>query len=161
MTFKISFYLNYLCIQIHYSKQGQAFRAQAQSLHIETLKSPWLSELLALYINLRQTDPKVKAIAGIFGDCSLTFDDDKPMLSCGLFDSVKLNIDLTCSICLVSFLFWILACASLFILSCGMIFFPKHLDNFRYPIQIRHKLMSILLILEPLHFLNYCGFVLT
>lgn len=86
--------------KIHYSKQGQAFRAQAQSLHIETLKSPWLCELLAFYINLRQSDPNMKAIPGIFGDCSLTFDDEKPVLSCGLFDSVKLDIDLTCSICL-------------------------------------------------------------
>lgn len=86
--------------KIHYSKQGQAFRTQAQSLHIETSKSPWLCELLAFYINLKQRDPNATAIPGVFGDCSLTFDDDKPILSCGLFDSVKLDIDLTCSICL-------------------------------------------------------------
>lgn len=86
--------------KIHYCKKGQAFRTQAQSLHIETLKSPWLCELLAFYINLRQKEPDMKTIPGIFGDCALTFDDGKPVLSCGLFDSVKLEIDLTCSICL-------------------------------------------------------------
>ncbi|XP_038974060.1 probable E3 ubiquitin-protein ligase BAH1-like 1 isoform X2 [Phoenix dactylifera] len=36
----------------------------------------------------------------LFGDFSLTFENGKPMLSCGLFDSVNLDIDLTCSICL-------------------------------------------------------------
>ncbi|XP_020271395.1 probable E3 ubiquitin-protein ligase BAH1-like 1 isoform X2 [Asparagus officinalis] len=86
--------------KIHYSKQGQAFRAQAQSLHIETLKSPWLCELLAFYINLREEDPNMKAIPGIFGNCLLTFDDERPILQCGLFDSVKLEVDLTCSLCL-------------------------------------------------------------
>ncbi|KAJ6343652.1 hypothetical protein OIU76_005405 [Salix suchowensis] len=57
--------------KIHYSKQGQAFKSKAQSMHIEILQSPWLS-----------------------------FDDDKPSLSCELLDSIKLDIDLTCSICL-------------------------------------------------------------
>lgn len=86
--------------KIHRSKQGQAFRSQAQSMHIETLKSPWLCELLAFYINERKNKANTQVVPGLFGDCSLTFDDDKPILSCGLLDSVKLDIDLTCSICL-------------------------------------------------------------
>lgn len=74
-------------------------------MHIEILQSPWLCELMALYINMRQGKTKNKAIVRLFGDCSLTFDDDgKPALSCGLFDSMKVEIDLTCSICLVSLL---------------------------------------------------------
>ncbi|KAJ8467546.1 hypothetical protein OPV22_030098 [Ensete ventricosum] len=57
--------------KVHYSKQGQAFRS----------KAPTITEL--------------------YNDCSLTFDDDgKPTLSCGLFDSMQIEIDLTCSICL-------------------------------------------------------------
>ncbi|KAL6214875.1 hypothetical protein ACLB2K_014307 [Fragaria x ananassa] len=32
--------------------------------------------------------------------CSLTMNDEKPTLTCELFDSVKVDIDLTCSICL-------------------------------------------------------------
>ncbi|XP_050235785.1 probable E3 ubiquitin-protein ligase BAH1-like 1 [Mercurialis annua] len=90
--------------KIHYSKQGQAFRSQAQSMHIEILQSPWLCELMAFHINLRQTKMNSRAKGpALFDGCSLTFDDDddqKPSLSCKLFDSVNVEIDLTCSICL-------------------------------------------------------------
>ncbi|KAH7676647.1 Vanadium/alternative nitrogenase delta subunit protein [Dioscorea alata] len=87
--------------KIHYSKQGQEFRSKAQSMHIEILQSPWLCELMAFYINLRASK-KINNVAlpGLFGDCSLKFNDEKPILSCGLFDSVKLDTDLTCAICL-------------------------------------------------------------
>jgi E3 ubiquitin-protein ligase BAH len=92
-------------LQIHYSKQGQEFKAQAQSLHIEILQSPWLSELMAFYMNLRRTKNNTAAME-LFGDCALTFDDDQPTLSCKLFDSMRVDISLTCSICLVSLHFW-------------------------------------------------------
>lgn len=85
--------------KIHYSKQGQEFKAQAQSLHIEILQSPWLSELMAFYMNLRRSKNNEAALE-LFGDCSLTFDDDQPTLSCNLFDSMRVDISLTCSICL-------------------------------------------------------------
>lgn len=49
--------------EIHCSKQGQEFKAQAQSLHIEILQSPWLCELN-------------NGAMELFGDCSLVFDDD-------------------------------------------------------------------------------------
>lgn len=86
--------------KIHYSKQGQAFRSRAQSLHIEILQSPWLCELMAFHINLRENKSEKRFILGPFEECSLTFDGGKPSLTCALFDSVKLDIDLTCSICL-------------------------------------------------------------
>ncbi|CAL9106186.1 probable E3 ubiquitin-protein ligase BAH1-like 1 isoform X1 [Musa acuminata AAA Group] len=86
--------------KIHFSKQGQAFKSQAFKMHIEILQSPWLSELMAFYINLRQAKVKDEAIMRPFGDCSLTFNDDKPRLSCELFESMKIEVDLTCSICL-------------------------------------------------------------
>ncbi|XP_062187596.1 probable E3 ubiquitin-protein ligase BAH1-like 1 isoform X3 [Phragmites australis] len=85
--------------KIHYSKQGQEFKAQAQSLHIEILQSPWLCELMAFYMNLRRSK-KNKAAMELFGDCSLVFDGDRPTLSCNLFDSMRVDISLTCSICL-------------------------------------------------------------
>uniref|UniRef100_A0A0E0LPN4 RING-type domain-containing protein n=1 Tax=Oryza punctata TaxID=4537 RepID=A0A0E0LPN4_ORYPU len=85
--------------QIHYSKQGQEFKAQAQSLHIEILQSPWLCELMAFYMNLRRSKKNNGAME-LFGDCSLVFDDDKPTISCNLFDSMRVDISLTCSICL-------------------------------------------------------------
>lgn len=86
--------------KIHYSKQGQAFKSQAQSLHVEILQSPWLCELMAFHINLRENKGNQRIVHGPFEDCSLTFDGGKPSLTCALFDSVKLDIDLTCSICL-------------------------------------------------------------
>ncbi|KAJ3683713.1 hypothetical protein LUZ60_013940 [Juncus effusus] len=87
--------------KIHYSKQGQAFKAKAQSLHIEILQSPWLCELMAFYVNMRKNKGKGKTeIMELFGDCQLTFDDDKPIISCSLFESMRVEIDLTCSICL-------------------------------------------------------------
>ncbi|XP_057966539.1 probable E3 ubiquitin-protein ligase BAH1-like 1 [Malania oleifera] len=86
--------------KIHYSKQGQAFKSQAQSMHIEILQSPWLCELMAFHINLRETSVKRQKAPSLFEGCALILKDDKPSLSCELFDSIKLDIDLTCSICL-------------------------------------------------------------
>ncbi|EEF39250.1 ubiquitin-protein ligase, putative [Ricinus communis] len=82
--------------------QGQAFRLQAQNLQIEILQSPWLRELMALHINLRETKIKLETEGPASLDgFSLTFDDnDKPSLSYELFDSLKLDTDLTCPICL-------------------------------------------------------------
>ncbi|XP_076892252.1 putative E3 ubiquitin-protein ligase BAH1-like 1 [Bidens hawaiensis] len=86
--------------KIHDSKQGQAFRSQVQSMHMEILQSPWLCELIALHINLRETKGKMGNGSEVFEGCSLIFNDGKPSLSCELSDVVKLEIDLTCSICL-------------------------------------------------------------
>ncbi|WOL00434.1 putative E3 ubiquitin-protein ligase BAH1-like 1 [Canna indica] len=107
--------------KIHYSKQGQAFKSKALSMHIEILQSPWLSELMAFYINMREGQSKKKAMVELFGDCSLTFDDDgKPTLSCGLFDSMKIEIDLTCSICLETVFDPVaLTCGHLFCCMCA------------------------------------------
>ncbi|KAG6645055.1 probable E3 ubiquitin-protein ligase BAH1-like 1 [Carya illinoinensis] len=86
--------------KIHYSKQGQAFKSQAQSMHIEILQSPWLCELMAFHINLRKNKVETSRALALFEGCDLTFNDGKPSLNCELFDSVKVDIDLTCSICL-------------------------------------------------------------
>ncbi|KAK2649471.1 hypothetical protein Ddye_016960 [Dipteronia dyeriana] len=86
--------------KIHYSKQGQVFKSQAQSMHIEILQSPWLCELMAFHINLRETKVNLSKAPALFEGCSLKVNDDKPSLSCELFDSVQIDIDLTCSICL-------------------------------------------------------------
>ncbi|XP_041020624.1 probable E3 ubiquitin-protein ligase BAH1-like 1 [Juglans microcarpa x Juglans regia] len=86
--------------KIHYSKQGQAFKSQAQSMHIEILQSPWLCELMAFHINLRKNKVEISKALAMFEGCNLTFNDGKPSLNCELFDSVKVDIDLTCSICL-------------------------------------------------------------
>ncbi|OAY67572.1 putative E3 ubiquitin-protein ligase BAH1-like 1 [Ananas comosus] len=104
---------------VHYSKKGQAFKARAQSLRIEILQSPWLCELMAFYINLRRSEKTSQAAMELFGDCALTFDEDKPTLSCGLFDSMRVDINLTCSICLDTVFDPVaLACGHIFCYMC-------------------------------------------
>ncbi|KAE9617390.1 putative E3 ubiquitin-protein ligase BAH1 [Lupinus albus] len=89
-------------LQIHYSKQGQLFKSQAQSLHKEILPSPWLYELLAFHVNLRETQVNSMKEPALFEGFSLTFRDGKPSITCEFFDFIKIDIDLTCSICLVT-----------------------------------------------------------
>ncbi|KAK4784974.1 hypothetical protein SAY86_001663 [Trapa natans] len=86
--------------KIHLSTQGQAFKSHAQKMHIEILQSPWLSELMAFHINMRETKGNSRKVPALFEGCSLILNDEKPSLSCEVFDSIKLDIDLTCSICL-------------------------------------------------------------
>ncbi|XP_071716516.1 probable E3 ubiquitin-protein ligase BAH1-like 1 [Rutidosis leptorrhynchoides] len=86
--------------KIHDSKQGQAFRSQVQSMHMEILQSPWLCELIAFHINLTETKTNLGNNSELSKACSLVFNDGKPSLRCELSDSVKIEIDLTCSICL-------------------------------------------------------------
>eukprot|EP01018_Ginkgo_biloba_P017534 Gb_23910 [translate_table: standard] len=86
--------------KVHYSKKGRAFRTRAQAMQMEILQSPWLNELIAFSINLMNANNSATFVSD-FGDCSLTFEGGKPSLSCTLLDSVKLDIDLTCSICLL------------------------------------------------------------
>jgi E3 ubiquitin-protein ligase BAH len=71
-------------------------------MHKEILQSPWLCELMAFHINLRETKVNSRKETALFDECRLTFKDGKPSLTCDLFDSIKVDIDLTCSICLVS-----------------------------------------------------------
>lgn len=106
--------------KVHYSKQGQAFKSQAQSMHIEILQSPWLCELMAFHINLRETKVNTRKAPAFFEGCYLKFNDAKPSLSCELFDSVKLDIDLTCSICLDTVFDAVsLTCGHIFCYTCA------------------------------------------
>ena len=106
--------------KIHYSKQGQLFKSQAQTLHKEILQSPWLIELMALHINLRETKANSNKAPAFFDGCYLTFKDGKPSLASELFDSIKIDIDLTCSICLDTVFDPVsLTCGHIFCYSCA------------------------------------------
>ncbi|KDO60417.1 hypothetical protein CISIN_1g0447082mg, partial [Citrus sinensis] len=64
-------------------------------------KSPWLRELMALHINLGETNVSSSTMAAMSSEgYRLTFNDDKLSLSCELFDSIRLDIELTCPVCL-------------------------------------------------------------
>ncbi|OIW06780.1 hypothetical protein TanjilG_11505 [Lupinus angustifolius] len=106
--------------KIHYSKQGQLFKSQVQTMHKEILQSPWLIELMALYLNLRRTNSESMKAPTLFDGCSLTFKDGKPSLTCELFDSIKIDIDLTCSVCLDTVFDPVsLTCGHIFCYSCA------------------------------------------
>lgn len=103
--------------KVHYSKQGQAFKSRSVSMRIEILQSPWLYELMAFHINLRES--KVRSGDGLEG-CSVIFDDGKPSLYFEVFDSFKHNIELSCSICLETLFDPIsLGCGHLFCYMCA------------------------------------------
>ncbi|XP_041991228.1 E3 ubiquitin-protein ligase BAH1-like isoform X2 [Salvia splendens] len=105
--------------KIHYSKQGQAFKSRAVSMRVEILQSPWLYELMALHINLREAKANMECAHLQLDGFSLIFDNTKPSLSFELFDSIKLNIELTCSICLTLFDPVSLGCGHLFCYMCA------------------------------------------
>ncbi|KAI4329766.1 hypothetical protein MLD38_028114 [Melastoma candidum] len=106
--------------KIHLSTQGQAFKSQAQSMHIEILKSPWLCELMACQINLRETNANSGEGTPLFEGCSLVFNNNKPSLSCEVLGLVKLEVDLTCSICLDTVFDPVsLACGHIFCYMCA------------------------------------------
>jgi hypothetical protein len=135
-------------------------------MHKEILQSPWLIELMAFHINLRETnvnskkapalsdgcdgkapalldgcdtkapalfdgcDTKAPALfdgcdtkaPALFNGCDVVTQDGKTSLACELSDdinykfvgSIKIDIDLTCSICLVGFLVSFVGRISLF-----------------------------------------------
>jgi len=84
--------------KVHSSVKGRNFKTKLQAKHIELLKSPWLIELIAFQINTR--DPEHGHIGEIFPECSCDFTDSDPVITCTLLDSVKLEFNLTCPICL-------------------------------------------------------------
>jgi len=84
--------------KVHSSVNGRNFKTKLQAKHIELLKSPWLIELIAFQINTR--DSEHRHIGEIFPECSCDFTGSDPVIKCSLHDSVKLEFNLTCPICL-------------------------------------------------------------
>lgn len=106
--------------KVHYSKQGQEFKTHIQAMQMEILQSPWLNELLAFCINLMYSRDGLTSVSDLYGDYSLTFDGEKPSLSCTVLDSIKFDIDLTCSICLETLFDPVsLKCGHIFCFSCA------------------------------------------
>lgn len=57
---------------------------------------------MVFYINLRDMKFKLGNEDLLFEGFVFVFDDDKLLMSCELFDSIKIDFDLICFICLVS-----------------------------------------------------------
>ena len=86
------------CSKVHSSVNGRDFKRKMQAEHIELLQSPWLIELAAFYLNLNESDEDSYEISGQFS-CDLR--TNEPVMTLNLPDSMKLEYNLTCSICLV------------------------------------------------------------
>ena len=121
------FFVNYCLtgcwffLQIHCSKQGQAFKS-----HAHRRNGTWRFSNHHGYVSSR---PIQGMLPALFNGCSLIFKDEKPSLSC---DSVKLELDLTCSMCLVSFFISSYKRASYFI----------NTSNYRYAFSYWHLILA-------------------
>ncbi|KAH9323057.1 hypothetical protein KI387_017696 [Taxus chinensis] len=84
--------------KVHCSENGMNFRRILQAKHLELLQSPWLIELSAFQINTKNSKH------GVFSEeickCSCDLSGSEPIIMCTLSESVKVEFNLTCPICL-------------------------------------------------------------
>ncbi|CAK9206679.1 unnamed protein product [Sphagnum troendelagicum] len=106
--------------KVHHSHEGSAFRGQLLAKRSELMQSPFLIELAALHLNLGKSRNSSPLLNEAIGNFSCDFDDAAATLSCTLLDSMKLDINLTCSICLDTLFDPVaLGCGHLFCNSCA------------------------------------------
>lgn len=86
--------------QVHSSVNGKNFKSKLRAEHIELLQSPWLMELGAFCLNFNGSDGK--EFSQLSGHFSCDFNAAQSMMTLMLPNSIKLEYDLTCAICLVS-----------------------------------------------------------
>lgn len=103
--------------KVHCSENGKHFKSKLRAEHVELLQSPWLIELGAFYLNLEGSD------GGEFSELSSHFSCDldatSPMMALILPDTLKMEYDLTCAICLETvFNPYALSCGHRFCKSC-------------------------------------------
>ncbi|KAF3442793.1 hypothetical protein FNV43_RR16710 [Rhamnella rubrinervis] len=104
--------------KVHSSENGKNFKSKMQAKHIELLQSPWLIELGALYLNFGGLN------GGQLDELSSHFychlNARPPVMTLMLQDSIKLDYDLTCAICLETvFNPYALSCGHLYCKSCA------------------------------------------
>ncbi|PRQ44285.1 putative transcription factor C2H2 family [Rosa chinensis] len=104
--------------KVHCSENGKHFKSKLQAEHVELLQSPWLIELGAFYLNLEGSDGgELNELSSHFS-CDL--DATPPIMALILPDSLKMEYDLTCAICLETvFNPYALSCGHLFCKSCA------------------------------------------
>lgn len=90
-------------MQVHGSANGKNFKSKMRAEHIELLQSPWLIELGAFYLNFNEIDNGESIESS--GHFSCDFNPSQPVVKLTLLNSIKLEYDLTCAICLVRYCF--------------------------------------------------------
>ncbi|KAK7396806.1 hypothetical protein VNO78_17965 [Psophocarpus tetragonolobus] len=104
--------------KVHSSVNGENFKSRMHAEHIELLHSPWLIELGAFYLNSSGLDGC--ELDGVYGHFSCDLNITKAVMTLVLPDSIMLEYDLTCAICL-DFVFnpYALSCGHIFCKSCA------------------------------------------
>ncbi|PKI32801.1 hypothetical protein CRG98_046794 [Punica granatum] len=103
--------------KVHGSVSGKNFRSKMRAEHTELLQSPWLIELGAFYMNFRGSNSECSEGSSQF---SFDFDAAQPVMTMSLPDSMKLEYNLTCAICLDTvFNPYALSCGHLFCKLCA------------------------------------------
>ncbi|XP_043707769.1 probable E3 ubiquitin-protein ligase BAH1-like 1 [Telopea speciosissima] len=104
--------------KVHSSINGRNFKTKLRAEHIELLQSPWLIELGAFYINSNGFDGGDSP--EYFHQFSCDFTSTQPVLTLMLPNSMKLEYNLTCAICLDTlFNPYALSCGHLFCKACA------------------------------------------
>ncbi|EOA29277.1 hypothetical protein CARUB_v10025552mg [Capsella rubella] len=106
--------------KVHSSVNGKKFKLKMRAERIELLHSPWLIELGAFYLN-SGLDKVGNFKNSSFGRVSCEYlNDDQPMIQLTLPNSIELEFDLTCAICLETvFNPYALKCGHIFCKSCA------------------------------------------
>ncbi|XP_057805234.1 probable E3 ubiquitin-protein ligase BAH1-like isoform X2 [Salvia miltiorrhiza] len=104
--------------KIHSSANGSKFKSKMRAEHMEILQSPWLIELGAFCKNFNQ--PRCENSSVLENPFSFDLTASGPTMTLILPDSIKLEYDLTCAICLdLVFNPYALGCGHLFCKSCA------------------------------------------
>ncbi|KAE9590773.1 hypothetical protein Lal_00023018 [Lupinus albus] len=104
--------------KVHNSVNGENFKSRMHAEHIELLHSPFLIELGAFYLNSSGRDGF--ELDGIRGRFSCDLNITEAVITMSLPDSIKLEYNLTCAICL-DYVFnpYALGCGHIFCKSCA------------------------------------------
>ncbi|KAF7804194.1 putative E3 ubiquitin-protein ligase BAH1-like [Senna tora] len=104
--------------KVHGSMNGENFKSRMHARHIELLHTPWLIELGAFYLNFNGSD--VGELNGVYGHFSCNLNMTEATMTLIFPDSIKLEYDLTCAICLDTvFNPYALSCGHIFCKSCA------------------------------------------
>ncbi|MFS7914413.1 putative E3 ubiquitin-protein ligase BAH1 [Helianthus anomalus] len=91
-----------LILQVHKSVSCINFKSKLQAEHLEISQSPWLIELVALYLNFNESNHMIDyKLHDIPFSCDLTIAFSEPLLRLVLPSYANLEYNLTCPICLV------------------------------------------------------------
>ncbi|RYR55533.1 hypothetical protein Ahy_A06g030729 isoform A [Arachis hypogaea] len=104
--------------KVHSSVNGKNFKSKMHTEHIELLHTPWLIELGAFYLNSSGRD--CCELNGVYGHFKCDLNVSDAVMTLILPDSIKLEYNLTCAICLdLVFNPYALGCGHIFCKSCA------------------------------------------